>query len=69
MIAIVNVSGDRFTPDGPNEYEVRINRDLVCRFTHLRARGLAACLRAAADAVEQKHKDDLVRIMEATDGR
>lgn len=51
MIAIVNVS-THDDPCGVHEYEVRINREVITRFEHVREDGLAVCLRKAADAVE-----------------
>ncbi|TCR07297.1 hypothetical protein [Neorhizobium sp. JUb45] len=43
---------------GLNQYEVRINNDLViARFSHVRSEGLAACLRKAADAVAAVEKE------------
>ncbi len=55
MIAIVNVSP---VPQetGPHLYEVRINRRVVATFVHKREKGLAACLRKAARAVETQEK-------------
>lgn len=48
---------ENFSPKGradnePHSYRVRVNTDLICRFKHVRAEGLAACLRRAADAVD-----------------
>lgn len=51
MIAIVNVS-KKPTPTGPNDYELRINQNVVCTFTHKREEPLSRCLRRAADAYE-----------------
>lgn len=55
MIAIVNVSP---VPQetGPHLYEVRINRRVVATFVYKREKGLAACLRKAAKAVEIEEK-------------
>jgi hypothetical protein len=54
MIAIVNVSPDTSPKTGVNQYEVRINREVIASFEHYRKRGgLAQCLRDAADAVER----------------
>lgn len=49
-IIIQNVSSN---PNlfGEHEYEVRINQQVICRFTHRREEGLARCLLAAAKAV------------------
>jgi hypothetical protein len=58
MLAIVNVSPVGTPPDGPNEYEVRINRWTIATFTHERTpQGAAQCLRDAADAVEKRRKN------------
>ena len=58
MIAIVNVTPrDEYDPSGVSRYEVRINRDVVARFQHPRPNGLAACLRAAAKAVDEAQKE------------
>ena len=51
MIAIVNISPDP-KPFGIHRYSVRINKTEVCQFDHKREDGLAACLLAAAKAVE-----------------
>lgn len=51
MIAIVNVTEEP-TPTGVNKYEIRINRDVVATFDHVREDGLAECLRKAARAVD-----------------
>jgi hypothetical protein len=40
---------------GPHCYEVRINHAVQATFTHARGDSLAACLRKAAEAVEQAH--------------
>ena len=42
-------------------YELRINRDTVCSFTHNRRDGLAACLRTAADKVDTVNVDEEIR--------
>lgn len=53
MIAIVNVDKNP-RKTGLHTYEVRINHDVICRFTHKREDGLATCLRLASEAVEEK---------------
>lgn len=59
MVAIVNVSENYKV--GLQEYEVRINRCVIARFTHDYKRGLATCLRKAAKAVEeQATKEELI---------
>jgi len=56
MIAIVNVT--HLTPagarvSGKDNYELRINQQVLTDFTHIRSRGgVAQCLRDAADAYE-----------------
>jgi hypothetical protein len=51
MIAIVNVSKNP-TPTGVQEYELRINHDVITKFTHRREEGLVRCLQKAALAVD-----------------
>lgn len=51
MIAIVNVSKNP-EPTGEHDYEVRINREVITTFTHMREENLSVCLRKAAEAVE-----------------
>ncbi len=53
MLAIVNVSPEETPLDGLNEYEVRINQEVIGRFSHKRSPlGAAQCLHDAADAVD-----------------
>jgi len=55
MIAIVNIGGgDSNDIMGWREYEVRINRDTICKFMHRRSDGLSVCLQKASNAVEAK---------------
>lgn len=49
MIVIKNVEENPKT-SGPHEYEIRINRKLICRFVHNREESLAVCLEKAAKA-------------------
>ena len=51
LIAIVNISTHP-EPFGVHEYSVRINKMEICQFKHKREDGLAACILAAAKAVE-----------------
>lgn len=52
MIVIINVS-EEYKDGGLQQYEVRINRDVICRFEHdKKVSSLAECLRDAARAVE-----------------
>ncbi len=51
-IIINNISDDQ-SPVGVQDYELLINKKLICTFNHDRSHdGLAQCLRDAADAVE-----------------
>lgn len=59
MIAIVNTSPEGAPLSGTHEYEVRINRHVVTRFSHHRPDGLAECLERAADAVRRQMIIDL----------
>jgi hypothetical protein len=56
VIAILNISPLDIHPLGEHEYVVKINTQEMARFTHCRSKGLPACLRAAADAVEREHE-------------
>lgn len=59
MIAIVrrkNIKDDTFL------YTVGINDRITAEFTHSRKNGMAACLRAAADAVEKAETEQLVKL-------
>ena len=49
-IVIRNLGGD---PLGECSYEIRINERVITTFKHNRVRGLSACLRQAADAVDK----------------
>lgn len=62
MISIVNVSthADLY---GINEYELRINRQIIARFEHTRSEGLAACLQKAAAAAEKAKLDEVARYL------
>ena len=53
MIAIVNVGPMTDDPGGLRNYEVRINREVICTFQHYRCDGLAMCLRLAALAAQR----------------
>lgn len=55
MLWIQNVSPDFHTrpDDVPHDYTVQVNdQPPLARFTHVRNLGAAACLRAAADAID-----------------
>lgn len=58
MIAIINKGPHTKDLGGERNYEVRINDAVICTFKHKRFYGLAACLRAAAEAVDEKKWQD-----------
>jgi len=59
VIYIKNISSN----EGINQYEIRINNQVICRFEHdKKASGLAQCLRDAADAIEEKRFKDKVEM-------
>jgi hypothetical protein len=59
MLVIVNVSDKDAPGIGLNQYEVRINRNVIATFEHERGyNGAARCLRDAADAVEKCSKEN-----------
>lgn len=63
-IAIVNVSSENTTTTGINQYEVRINSEVICKFEHDRKyNGLPQCLRDAADAVDKTVKLERAEIL------
>lgn len=65
MITIANLGPiGRADMLGSHRYEVRINRAPVCRFEHTRSKGLADCLRRAADAVAAKEAAKMVRLLD-----
>lgn len=60
MIAIVNVAKDYKVLVGEQDYEVRINRQVIAKFKHQTEHGLAVCLQKAAEAVKKSgHKNTL----------
>jgi len=63
VIAIVNVS-KRVGP-GMQDYEVRINCDVIAKFTHRRSAGLARCLELAAEAVRKAETERMVASVRA----
>ena len=57
---IQNISPDVATrpSDHPHDYAVRINNEPpLATFQHVRANGAAACLRAAADAIDAQEQE------------
>ena len=64
MIIIQNVSPKDSTNTGENDYELRINRKLICKFKHNRQLdGLAECLRDAADSFEKAKRDQIENLL------
>lgn len=61
MIAIVNVDKN-VRESGEHEYELRINREVICRFTHNREESLSECLLKAAIAAEENAKPKGARL-------
>ena len=60
MITIINTGIAGSCSDAPASYQgecnymLRVNRQVVAEFSHVRKQGLAECLRKAAEAVEKK---------------
>jgi len=58
MIGIRNTGategGDPNDHDGERRYEIRINYNIIAKFTHKRSDGLAVCLDKAAAAVRAR---------------
>ena len=52
-IIIQNIDPDP-RPEGSHHYQLRINRKVICEFTHNREEPLHTCLRRAADAAERQ---------------
>lgn len=72
MLVIVNVSPEDTPDQGLNQYEVRVNNNVLATFEHERKpNGAAQCLRDAADAIDKAHSDRVDRItakiLEATE--
>ncbi len=58
MIIVHNISKE-YSSTGWQQYEVKVNDKLICTFDHKASNGLAECLRAAGDAVEDKKNIDM----------
>lgn len=56
MSVTINNVSERPSEAGINYYEVTIGPQVIATFAHIRADGLAACLRHAADAVERRER-------------
>mgnify|MGYP001157018008 FL=1 len=72
MLVIVNISPEDTPNQGVNQYEVRVNDNVLATFEHERKpNGAAQCLRDAADAIDKAHSDRVDRItakiLEATE--
>lgn len=67
MIAIINTG--ETDEEGRAHYRLQINHKLIAEFHHLRADGLAACLRLAADAADRAHFAKVDRIIEIAEGK
>lgn len=63
MIAIVN-TGKNSSAFGLHEYELRINKSVVCTFEHKREDGLAMCLQRAAKAAEKSKWLKFAKLLE-----
>jgi len=65
MIMICNMGPhDPLDPGGEREYELRINRELICTFRHKRSDGLAVCLKKASEAVKKTKDLETMSIIE-----
>ena len=53
MIIVLNC-GMNETDNSKHDYQVKIGREILGKFTHTRTESLAKCLKLAADAVEKK---------------
>ena len=56
------------TSAGPNEYELRINSQVICHFHHNREAGLSACLETAAKAAEATRLRHVLDLLAAING-
>lgn len=54
MAIIIQNIDENIRGQGVHKYQLRITRDVICEFTHLREEGLAQCLRKAAKAYDKK---------------
>lgn len=67
MIAIVNVS-THLAPIGVQQYELRINHQLIACFEHKREEGLTKCLERAAAAAEKAKWEGMRPLIEVMMG-
>ena len=63
MIAIIN----RGKKGKLRRYEVKINEEHICEFTHKRSDGLAVCLEKAAKAVRMQRAMDVWKFLVDSD--
>jgi hypothetical protein len=68
MSIIIRNITQRPTSAGPNEYELRINSQVICHFTHNRESGLSACLETAAKAAEATRWKHIADLLNAING-
>lgn len=66
-IIIQNIDPDP-QPEGVQRYQLRINRKVICEFTHRREEPLHACLRRAAEAAERQLEQTLREFLLGTFG-
>ena len=60
MISIINISPEGTKDFGLHKYALRINKYIITEFEHQRTpKGLAQCLRDAADAVDKLEDEKL----------
>ena len=62
MLYIKNVSPVGTPPTGVHHYTLSDAQGHIVDFRYIRSAGLAACLRAAAAAVDEKTARDLMRL-------
>jgi len=60
MIAIINRGQ---ISNALHHYEIKINQETITTFEHDRKKGLAQCLRDAADAVDAKRLDNIADML------
>lgn len=65
MIKIINIGGD---VQGTCQYQIRVNKQHICNFEHIRPTGLAECLQKAADAVALSEWADYVLMNDSKGG-
>jgi predicted DNA-binding protein (UPF0278 family) len=67
MITIQNIS-KKYSKTDWQEYEIKINSRVICKFKHKASNGLAKCLAEASEAVyEAKQKSQIEKTKNETD--